>query len=130
MKRRGVLGIALFGLLALAACTPATLPGPATDPNPPSLSVRAEPNYHVLTFTPGTEAATVAAPNTLKVFGYGLEVNDPNCKAVQTWLECEIGTVPAGRRYELPLRGKLVAVTGHYTRPNRPPEARYPLVWP
>ncbi|MBZ9750743.1 hypothetical protein K7W42_07700 [Deinococcus sp. HMF7604] len=105
----------LLGLtVALAACAP-SLTGPAAaDPGAAKLSLTQGDGFKIVRFEAGTLATTAT---TLTLSGVNLAVNDPSCRAVKAQLVCDVGPLPAGRAYVLPVRGALV-VEADYARPG------------
>lgn len=109
-------GLLLLTALALSACAPNLTQAPV-DPGGAKLTLMQKNDFKIIGFEAGTQEAR-AVKFTLT--GVGLAVNDPTCQAKDTQLVCDVGTVPAGRTYVLPVRG-LLLIESTYQRPDGKP---------
>lgn len=100
--------VLLLGLLALASCAP-QLSSATSEGSSGAAFTRVDgPTYQTLTFTSGPTDAL--KPVTVSLYGPAVRLNDTRCKVVLTWVECDLGTVGAGRTKTLYSTG---VATGH-----------------
>ncbi|MEY4529782.1 MAG: hypothetical protein RLZZ156_503 [Deinococcota bacterium] len=100
----------LIGLiLVLGACFP-TAP---VDPGGASLRIESQMTYNSIIFTAGTlEAKDVK----LEVYGIPPRVNDAKCREVVAHLECNLGAIPANKRFVLPASGAALTARATFKR--------------
>lgn len=101
----------LFILTLLVSCAP--LSSSPTDPNGATLTLEPTASYNVLRFTSGTSDAQNVK---FEIAGIGTRVNDPKCKLEGTLIKCDLGSVPVGRPYVLPITGTAIQAKASYAR--------------
>ncbi len=102
----------LVGLiLLLGACFPTT----PVDPGGASLLIESQITYSNIIFASGTlEAKDVR----LEVYGIPPRVNDGKCREVGAHIQCDLGAIPANKRYVLPASGAALTARATYKRDN------------
>jgi hypothetical protein len=96
--------------LALTACLPSSV-----DPGGAALTLEPTATYNVLRFAAGTVDATNVK---LEIAGIGTRVNDTKCKLEAALIKCNLGSVPVGKTYNLPIVGTAIQARANYARVN------------
>lgn len=94
--------------LAFTACLPAT-----SDPGGATLTLEPTATYNVLRFASGSSDAQNVK---LEIAGIGTRVNDAKCKLEAALIKCDLGSVPAGKSYVLPIVGTAIQARTQYAR--------------
>lgn len=98
--------VGLFTLLT--ACLPAV-----QDPGSATLTLEPTASYNVLRFAAGSADANTVK---LEIAGIGTRVNDAKCKLETALIRCDLGTVPVGKTYSLPITGTAIQARATYAR--------------
>jgi hypothetical protein len=96
--------------LAITACLPAN-----SDPSGATLTLEPTATYNVLRFATGSADATNV---NFEIAGIGTRVNDPKCKLEAALIKCDLGSVPVGKTYNLPIVGTAIQARATYARVN------------